>query len=1267
MTVQVQPILASPKLIDSFLEGKDGINLERITYISTSPYNNKVILKQSLKDGSKKYLTSENGDIPSLIPYLYLKKSVYDKIDYSEFEKRCMQFSINMEHLITSFDGNCTNERLLNGYNIKLSSTKKTIVQLKDFLKDCFGIQPYEKDENGNDVFYNEDNEKLRINADGSISILNDFGFEKKLIVADKAHTVEKRQRRTTDYVCLSSDEQYMIQNELKMFKGVETVKDLHNAVIDIETNAKLEFKDVDKAALSYDKGYIIQIAISDNRGFRKVLNNFDGADSKRELEIIEETFKIILEQDFDNVAYHYGEFFDMWFILGRASRLNYSLEDIQTDVESWYRVNKNIKLYSKQAFNRRSTMLKVGGETESKMQTSFFGKNMLDTIDATKRAAVLDRKIPSNKLKEIVRYLEKEKKNRVYIEGDSIGSLYVDKRPYAWNKSNGEYYLLEDSKTEQIKEGYELVRGFEIVVQYLIDDLDETMEVFNYYFEAPFLLNKWLPIGFESACVMGGASTWIKLYYAWAYKYKLAVPLGDTKRKYLGGLVGMLKSGWLGSGGKLDFRSLYPSLFLEYGLTLEHDISNFFKTFLKYSCDNRNKYKLLRNIAKKEGRKEAESKWKMIEQPFKINNNAFYGSLAFFMNNLSHIDSAELITVLGRASDRILYKFFRDRGVTIIYCHTDSIHFVYTDKFNHDFEYVGLGKNDMVEKGKLYKGLQAYVHQFNDEYMVGYMGLDIDEEYECVVQLSKANYFSRENGKIKTIGATAKTKTKSPYIGDFIDAIKPMLLDRDGESIRKLYLETIHKILDGKVKRKDIMGFKKINMEQEFYETTYIYDTDSSGKLNSRMAHHELVKQEKLRVGLGQRIYYMNVGNKKTDGNVQVKKEKLGTYKCTKREAKRLKDLLTKKFLEKKLSIQKDILDLGLVYPKKLAVKNNYMNELFSTDFNSIDEMVNAIVDNPYFIVKGKNKRLIVENTIIKGGEVETKLKTKISITDEGFEKGFIELIHSIEKWSAINLEYNEELGLLEIGYSHFKMNVVLVDDKDMELVGGYNIEKYVDKFNSALEAFLVVFHPNTRKRFFIESMQQYHNDKVLELDLEYCDDIPYKDYSQITEQVLLSPIKGERDFFRKIGMSPYYIEDGIKWENDDELVTYNGKEYKGHELVDVILAEHPINILKYGFIYYNKGYLIQHKDYALHWGYMDEIKLYNKKTKELQKVKFKYLKNPNTDTIILKDYNKFKIHPLPNAMHRMLELIWRLFPELFKKLIPIYEQDLIDSFGEY
>ena len=76
---------------------------------------------------------------------------------------------------------------------------------------------------------------------------------------------------------------------------------------------------------------------------------------------------------------------------------------------------------------------------------------------------------------------------------------------------------------------------------------------------------------------------------------------------------------------------------------------------------------------------------------------------------------------------------------------------------------------------------MAATVAEYNDKYMRGVMGLDIDEICEATINIARKNYADLIDGKVKLVGNTIKSKKLPTYIAEFIDSGVEMLLNGNG------------------------------------------------------------------------------------------------------------------------------------------------------------------------------------------------------------------------------------------------------------------------------------------------------------------------------------------------------------------------------------------------------------------------------------------------------------------------------------------------------
>jgi hypothetical protein len=176
---------------------------------------------------------------------------------------------------------------------------------------------------------------------------------------------------------------------------------------------------------------------------------------------------------------------------------------------------------------------------------------------------------------------------------------------------------------------------------------------------------------------------------------------------------------------------------------------------------------------------------------------------------------------------------------------------------------------------------MAAVVAEYNDKYMKGVMGLDVDEICSSTINLSRKNYADLIDGKVKLVGNSIKSKKMPVYISEFIDKGIRLLLDGDGLGFVNEYYETIEMIYNQEIPLSKIANKSRVRISLEDYKKK-MKTTNKSGGSMARQAHMELIMEENLNVNLGDTIYYVNTGTKKSHGDVQTKAHSKFTKKET-------------------------------------------------------------------------------------------------------------------------------------------------------------------------------------------------------------------------------------------------------------------------------------------------------------------------------------------------------------------------------------------------
>ena len=814
----------SSERIEEFLEGSD--QEQHIVAIEAS--YGEPIVTLVINDPERGKYTRE----VKFKPFLWFKEEIGYML-YNRNKKlrlqMCTKYGVSIKRLRTKNDDGFSPKRLENGYKYMAICTKSQNDLIRFFK------------EGGFDVFDKDTRE---------------------------------------NFVMFSPVEQFMIQTGKRLFKGIEDYDGLHRFQFDLETEG-----------LFASKNAIFQIGVRDNRHLDSLLETEGETYQQRrdsEREMITEFFRIINEVQPDIIAGYNSENFDWPYLFERAERLSISIETL---AKTLHRAHK---------IKRKQSTVKFGGETEHYMQTSMFGYNIIDVSHAVRRAMAINSEIKAWGLKYITQYSEIAKPNRVYVAGDKINSTWADKdNKYAFNDEDGDWYMITDKKP--LKEGYEVKTGAYIVQRYLSDDLWETEQIDNIFNQASFLIGKMLPTTYQRSSTMGTAGQWKLIMAAWSYENGLAIPETQKKRDFTGGLARLLEVGYARNVVKLDFAALYPKIQLTHFIFPDLDITGMMEGTLTYVVDTRDKYKFLtgeekgkyKSLEKKLKAEKAnmtpeeivELKKQIDEHkalanlydkkqlPLKILANSWFGSYgAPYIFNWGDTDSAEETTCRGRQYLRLMVKHFTEtHGFRALVGDTDGFNFAAPANIN-EIKYIAKGSHwkTIDDAGKELIGIDAALAEFNETYMEGRMGLDLDDVCSSTINFARKNYANDIGGKIKLVGNSVKSKKMSVYIEEFLGKGIRMLLDGDGHSFINYYYEYVDKIYNYQIPLVKIASKAKIKSNMADYKKKATMK-NKAGNPMPKQAHMELAMQAGLDVTLGDTLFYINTGSSKSHGDLKT------------------------------------------------------------------------------------------------------------------------------------------------------------------------------------------------------------------------------------------------------------------------------------------------------------------------------------------------------------------------------------------------------------
>jgi DNA polymerase elongation subunit (family B) len=331
----------------------------------------------------------------------------------------------------------------------------------------------------------------------------------------------------------------------------------------------------------------------------------------------------------------------------------------------------------------------------------------------------------------------------------------------------------------------------------------------------------------------------------------------------------------------------------------------------------------------------------------------------------------------------------------------TDGFNFSFPDNIN-DVKYIAKGshwktKNDA---NKELIGLDAVLAEFNENYMEGRMGLDIDDICVSTINFARKNYANLIDGKIKLVGNSIKSKKTPTYIEEFLGNAIKMLLNGDGFSFINYYYDYIDKIYNYKIPLVKIASKAKVKQSLADYKQKS-KGKNKKGNPMPKQAHMELAIINNLELNLGDTIYYVNNGSSKSIGdlksvpkNKHTKKEKDEYFKNNGKHLKVEKivqlncrlidsDIVDRDFeLIKELDILNKSIEVIDNESDKIGINNRIdeINQLLYVESYNVDKYLTSFNKkvNPLLVCFNKEIRDEILLDIIKIKDKKTKVVTQ-------------------------------------------------------------------------------------------------------------------------------------------------------------------------------------------------------------------------------------------------------------------------------------------------
>ncbi len=411
---------------------------------------------------------------------------------------------------------------------------------------------------------------------------------------------------------------QYLLQSGMTLFGGME-FDDLHRLQLDIETYSS-QARSFSNPARPEDR--IILIALSDNRGYREVL---DGR-AHSEPDMLRRLFAVIREKDFDVIEGHNIYNFDLPYILRRCT-----LHGVDPQ-------------FGREGIRMRATdgrQMRTDRAQEVQV-LDIPGRHIIDTWLLLQNYDHSKRKLESYGLKQAAQHFGFARENRVYINPDRI-SWHWDHEP-------------------------------DLLAEYALDDVDETRQLSDFLSPPHFYLTRLTPFNYGTAARNGSATKIESILLREYIRRRVSVPSPEPTRPTSGGYTDVFLTGVVGPVLDIDVESLYPSLMLTEGIAPHSESLGIFSGLLR-------ELTTMRLQAKKEMKaaKDLSEKGKLdaIQSSFKILINSFYGYLGYGRGLFNDTIAADRVTKSGQELLRGLIRTIVDKQGAVVEVDTDGVFFV--------------------------------------------------------------------------------------------------------------------------------------------------------------------------------------------------------------------------------------------------------------------------------------------------------------------------------------------------------------------------------------------------------------------------------------------------------------------------------------------------------------------------------------------------------------------------------------------------------------
>jgi len=506
---------------------------------------------------------------------------------------------------------------------------------------------------------------------------------------------------------------QYMLACGTTLFKGLE-FSELRCLALDIETECA-EGYGFSNPERPEDR--IISIALKDSYGEEIVLRG----DLLTEPQMLQALNGAIQSCDPDVITGHNIFRFDLDYIGRRAQmhgiRLNWGRNGAPPHITPHARWN-------------------LAEKTLEYPRWDVYGRHIIDTYFLVQLYDISGRNLENHGLKAVARHFGIAAEDRTYMAGADISATF-------------------QSDPEQL-------------YRYNLDDVRETLSLFQLLGYPWFLQSRMFPYSFQNCVIRGNATRINSLFLREYLHHGHAIPARTSAAPtFEGGYTELSFSGVIGPIVHCDVASLYPSLMLTYGLAPAKDALGLFLPMLS----DLRRFRLTAKQLARDAMEDSERfYYDALQQVFKVLINSFYGYLGAALHNFSDPAAAAEVTRLGRVTIRSMIDMLASEGARPVEVDTDGIYFKPPD-------------GCATEEAE-----QALVQRISQKLPEG-IEVELDGRYRSMFAYKTKNYALQEyGGRIIIKGSGLRSRGLEPYLREFMRDIIELLLTGKAGMVERLF-----------------------------------------------------------------------------------------------------------------------------------------------------------------------------------------------------------------------------------------------------------------------------------------------------------------------------------------------------------------------------------------------------------------------------------------------------------------------------------------------